>query len=58
MLALATVDLNSLLYRYEVDIARIIRIYFNNNIAISVKFRTPTNKGIVFEPYPMGASVI
>ncbi|KAJ5168081.1 Neutral trehalase [Penicillium canariense] len=46
---LATVDLNSLLYKYEVDIARIIRIYFNDKLAIPVEFRTPATKDIATE---------
>ncbi|KAH3669459.1 hypothetical protein OGAPHI_001580 [Ogataea philodendri] len=32
---LATVDLNSLLYKYERDIAQIIRKYFNNHLVIN-----------------------
>jgi alpha,alpha-trehalase len=47
---LATVDLNSLLYKYDVDIARIIRIYFNGKIEIPAEFSTPTSKDIAFEP--------
>jgi alpha,alpha-trehalase len=46
---LATVDLNSLLYKYEVDIARIIRIHFNDKLHIPVEFRTPVTKDIEFE---------
>ncbi|KAJ5942138.1 hypothetical protein N7516_002306 [Penicillium verrucosum] len=38
---LATVDLNSLLYKYEVDIARIIRVHFNDKLPIPAEFRTP-----------------
>lgn len=43
---LATVDLNSLLYKYEVDIARIIRIHFKDKLDIPVEFRTPLSKDI------------
>jgi alpha,alpha-trehalase len=46
---LATVDLNSLLYKYEVDIARIIRIHFNDKLEIPVEFRTPSTKDIATE---------
>ncbi|KAJ5125421.1 Neutral trehalase [Penicillium atrosanguineum] len=46
---LATVDLNSLLYKYEVDIARIIRIHFKDKLSIPVEFRTPMSKDIEFE---------
>ncbi|KAJ5217152.1 Neutral trehalase [Penicillium chermesinum] len=46
---LATVDLNSLLYKYEVDIARIIRIHFKDKLNIPVEFRTPLTKDIEFE---------
>lgn len=46
---LATVDLNSLLYKYEVDIARMIRIHFNDKLHIPVEFRTPATKDIEFE---------
>jgi alpha,alpha-trehalase len=46
---LATVDLNSLLYKYEVDIARIIRIHFNDRLEIPVEFRTPATKDTAFE---------
>jgi alpha,alpha-trehalase len=43
------VDLNSLLYKYEVDIARIIRVHFNDRLEIPVEFRTPLTKDIEFE---------
>ncbi|KAJ6017562.1 Neutral trehalase [Penicillium sp. IBT 35674x] len=46
---LATVDLNSLLYKYEVDIARIIRIHFKDKLDIPVEFRTPQTQDIDFE---------
>ncbi|KAI9373816.1 neutral trehalase [Aspergillus egyptiacus] len=46
---LATVDLNSLLYKYEVDIARIIRVYFKDKLEIPVEFRTPQTKDIQSE---------
>lgn len=46
---LATVDLNSLLYKYEVDIARIIRVHFQDKLAIPQEFRTPATKHIEFE---------
>ncbi|KAF7714983.1 Neutral trehalase [Penicillium ucsense] len=46
---LATVDLNSLLYKYEVDIARIIRIYFKDRLQIPQEFRTPSTQDVEFE---------
>ncbi|KAJ5770008.1 uncharacterized protein N7511_002059 [Penicillium nucicola] len=46
---LATVDLNSLLYKYEVDIARIIRVHFNDRLEIPHEFRTPLTRDIEFE---------
>ena len=46
---LATVDLNSLLYRYEVDISRIIRNHFKDKLVIPAGFRTPENEGLGFE---------
>ncbi|KAI2795078.1 Neutral trehalase [Penicillium oxalicum] len=46
---LATVDLNSLLYKYEVDIARIIRIYFKDKLEIPQEFRTPATQNVEFE---------
>lgn len=36
---LATVDLNSLLYKYEVDIAHILRDFFKDKLAIPPEFR-------------------
>lgn len=38
---IATVDLNSLLYKYEIDIARIIREHFDENLPIPSGFRVP-----------------
>ncbi|OBW63859.1 MAG: Uncharacterized protein AUREO_060750 [Aureobasidium pullulans] len=35
---LATVDLNSLLYKYETDIARTIRNYFGDSLAVPAEF--------------------
>lgn len=46
---LATVDLNSLLYKYEVDIARIIRTHFKDKLAIPHEFRTEATKDIETE---------
>ncbi|KAJ5606366.1 treB [Penicillium lagena] len=46
---LATVDLNSLLYKYEVDIARIIRIHFKDRLEIPEEFRTETTQNIETE---------
>lgn len=46
---LATVDLNSLLYKYEVDIARIIRTHFNDKLDIPEEFRTATTQDITSE---------
>lgn len=46
---LATVDLNSLLYKYEVDIARTIRIHFKDKLDIPPEFRTEGTRSIEFE---------
>ncbi|PLN84052.1 trehalase-domain-containing protein [Aspergillus taichungensis] len=46
---LGTVDLNSLLYKYEVDIARCIRTYFKDRLDIPHEFRTPQSKDIEYE---------
>ncbi|CAI7660683.1 unnamed protein product [Penicillium pancosmium] len=46
---LATVDLNSLLYKYEVDIARIIRVHFKDKLPIPQEFRTAATQDIEFE---------
>lgn len=41
---LATVDLNSLLYKYESDIARIIRTYCRDHLRMSPEFQTEANR--------------
>ena len=41
---LATVDLNSLLYKYETDIAQIIRKRFNDRLVIPTEFQTTENR--------------
>lgn len=41
---LVTIDLNSLLYKYEVDIARTIRNFFSDKLHIPPEFRTPENR--------------
>jgi alpha,alpha-trehalase len=46
---LATVDLNSLLYKYEVDIAWIIRTHFGDRLSIPTEFQTPENRDEKFE---------
>lgn len=46
---LATVDLNSLLYKYEVDIARTIRIHFNDKLDIPQEFRTASTQDVTSE---------
>ncbi|KAJ5640614.1 Neutral trehalase [Penicillium herquei] len=46
---LATVDLNSLLYKYEVDIARVIRTHFKDKLEIPAEFRTAQSQNIDFE---------
>lgn len=46
---LATVDLNSLLYKYEVDIAWIIRTYFEDRLSIPTEFQTAENRLDKFE---------
>lgn len=46
---IATVDLNSLLYKYEVDIARTIRIHFKDKLEIPPEFRTEETKDVEFE---------
>lgn len=38
---LATIDLNSLLYKYEVDLARIIRDHFKDRLEIPKEFSVP-----------------
>ncbi|EYE91120.1 alpha,alpha-trehalase [Aspergillus ruber CBS 135680] len=46
---LATVDLNSLLYKYEVDIAMIIRTHFNDRLDIPEEFRTESSRDTTHE---------
>lgn len=46
---LATVDLNSLLYKYEVDIARVIRTHFNDKLDVPEEFRTALTRDITSE---------
>ncbi|KAL1852703.1 alpha,alpha-trehalase nth1 [Paecilomyces lecythidis] len=46
---LATVDLNSLLYKYEVDIGRTIRTFFDDKLEIPEGFRTPATQHITHE---------
>ena len=46
---LATVDLNSLLYKYEIDIAWIIRTHFGDRLSIPAEFQTPENRDEKFE---------
>lgn len=46
---LATVDLNSLLYKYEVDIAMIIRTHFNDRLEIPEEFRTASTRDVTHE---------
>ncbi|KAI5295730.1 alpha,alpha-trehalase nth1 [Ascosphaera acerosa] len=46
---LATVDLNSLLHKYELDIALAIRMYFQDKLEIAPEFRTKENAGRGFE---------
>ena len=41
---LATVDLNSCLYKYETDIANCIRLYFDQRLPIPPEFQTPENR--------------
>ena len=41
---LATVDLNSLLYKYEVDIAFVIRKYFGDRLEIPADYQTVENQ--------------
>lgn len=47
---LATIDLNSLLYKYEMDISRIIHQYFNDKLIIPPEFSVPG-----FKDLPSGA---
>ena len=46
---LATVDLNSLLYKYEKDIATVIYKYFGDRLPIPVEFQTSENRLARFE---------
>ncbi|KIV96446.1 hypothetical protein PV10_00316 [Exophiala mesophila] len=46
---LATIDLNSLLYKYEIDISWCIRQYFNDRLAIPPEFQTAANRKEGFE---------
>lgn len=46
---LATVDLNSLLYKYEVDIARTIRTFFKDKLYIPPEFRTEQTRNVEYE---------
>ena len=46
---LATVDLNSLLYKYEADVSRIIRTHFRDHLVISPEFQTEANRIDGFE---------
>ncbi|KMU88191.1 neutral trehalase [Coccidioides immitis H538.4] len=46
---LATVDLNCLLYKYEVDIARTIRDFFKDKLYIPPEFRAKGNEAREFE---------
>lgn len=46
---LATVDLNSCLYKYEMDIARTIRTFFGDKLMIPEDFRTKDQKEGHFE---------
>ncbi|KAK5064564.1 hypothetical protein LTR84_000397 [Exophiala bonariae] len=41
---LATIDLNSLLYKYEIDIAWCIRQYFKDRLVIPPEFQTDANR--------------
>jgi alpha,alpha-trehalase len=41
---LATIDLNSLLYKYEIDIAWCIRQFFKNRLEIPPEFQTEANR--------------
>lgn len=46
---LATCDLNSLLYKYEVDIAEIIRLHFKDHLSMGADFQTEANRIDGFE---------
>ncbi|KAJ9604149.1 alpha,alpha-trehalase nth1 [Cladophialophora chaetospira] len=46
---LATIDLNSLLFKYEVDLAYLIRKHFNDRLTIPPEFQTEANRKQGFE---------
>ena len=46
---LATVDLNSLIYKYETDISRVIRIYFDDKLEIPHEYRSRQTQDVEFE---------
>lgn len=46
---MATVDLNSLLYKYETDIARTIRDHFKDKLYIPEEFRAPDTQNVEYE---------
>ncbi|OAP58629.1 hypothetical protein AYL99_07719 [Fonsecaea erecta] len=46
---LATIDLNSLLYKYEIDISWCIRHYFKDRLSIPAEFQTEANRKEGFE---------
>ena len=46
---MATIDLNSLLYKYETDISRVIRVYFDDKLEIPPEFRTAQTQDVEFE---------
>lgn len=46
---LATIDLNSLLYKYEKDIAAVIRTYFGDKLEIPIDFQTTEMKSCFLE---------
>lgn len=46
---LATVDLNSLLFKYEMDIAWIIRAHFQDKLDIPTEFRTSSTQDVEVE---------
>ncbi|KAK4900913.1 alpha,alpha-trehalase nth1 [Elasticomyces elasticus] len=43
---LATIDLNSLLYKIECDIARTIRAFFNDKLDIPAEWQSPSQKNV------------
>ncbi|DAA76479.1 TPA_exp: Trehalase [Trichophyton benhamiae CBS 112371] len=46
---LATIDLNCLLYKYEMDIARVLRDHFKDKLYIPSEFRTPETESREYE---------